>query len=70
MVLWHGTRPAIVAGAPRGVARQPSVPVLGQNDSTARMEVIMTEVEANSKICARNVPFFTSTRSKLLWATF
>ena len=70
LVLWRGTRPAIVAVAPRGVARQPSVPVLGQNDSTARMEVIVTEVEANSNIYARNVPFLTQTGSKSLWAKF
>jgi len=54
LVLWRGTRPAIVAGAPRGVARQPSVLVFGQNDSTARMEVIVTAVEANSN-CVREM---------------
>ena len=70
LVLWQGTRPAIVAGAPRGVARQPSVLVFGQNDSTARIEVIMTAVEANSHLCARNETFFTQTGSKLLWATY
>lgn len=59
LVLWRGTRPAIVAGTPRGVARQLSVNVLGQNDSTARIEVIMTEVEESSNICAINVLFFT-----------
>lgn len=59
LVLLRGTRPAIVAGAPRGVTRQLSVTVLGQNDSTARMEVIVTDLQENSNICERNVPFFT-----------
>jgi hypothetical protein len=59
-----------VAGDGGGRDRYPSVSLLGENDSTVKMEERKRAAEINRNIGAKNVYIVVASSSKLLWGIY